>query len=115
MKNNTHGRARKNKGSFQNGHCAMASENFKSYDTQLFRRAILIQLDAAHPASVGFSILSEGMTAAGFFFDEKSLASEIEYLAQKNYLEVSRSQISAAHLRAKLSADGKDYLESEGF
>lgn len=94
---------------------AKKTTQYKSYDTQLFRRAILIQLDAAHPASVSTSVLSEGMRTAGFFFDEKSLSSEIDYLCQKNYLELSRSQISAAHVRAKLSATGKDYLESEGF
>ena len=44
--------------------------------------------------------------------DLKELSSELDYLAQKGMITLSRSALSAGELRAKLSADGRDYLES---
>ena len=90
-------------------------EEKKIYDDLLFRRAILIQLEAASPAALPIETVSLGMKLAGFEFDMRELEKAMDYLAQKNYISVSRSEISAAHLRAKLTAEGRDYLESETF
>lgn len=84
-------------------------------DELLFRRSLLIQLEAASPASLPLPTLLAGAKLAGFEFDESDIASALEYLRGKNLVEISRSKISAAHVRAKLSPDGRDYLESGDF
>lgn len=81
-------------------------------DELLFRRSLLIQLEAASPASLPLPTLSAGARLAGFEFDEPDIAAALEYLREKKLVEISRSKISAAHIRAKLSAEGRDYLES---
>ena len=78
----------------------------------LLRRAILAQLEAASPASLPLSTLAAGLQVCGFNADAREIAGALDYLAQKGFAELSHSAISAAHLRAKLSAAGRDYLES---
>ena len=84
-------------------------------DELLFRRSLLMQLEAASPASLPLPTLSAGAKLAGFEFEEGDIAAVLEYLRGKNLAEISRSKISAAHIRAKLSPDGRDYLESGDF
>lgn len=81
----------------------------------LFRRAILSQLEAASPASVPFETLAQGLKLCGLRFSERELRAAAEYLREKNYLSLSVSKISSSHTRAKLTADGLDYLESGEF
>lgn len=84
-------------------------------DELLFRRSLLMQLEAAYPASLPLPTLSAGAKLAGFEFRESDIASALEYLRGKSLVEISRSKISAAHIRAKLSSEGRDYLESGDF
>ncbi len=81
-------------------------------DILSLRRTILLQLEAASPASLPRSTILVGLETAGFCMDLKELSSELDYLAQKGMITLSRSALSAGELRAKLSADGRDYLES---
>lgn len=78
----------------------------------MLRRVILLQLDAASPISLPTETLLNGLRAAGFNLEEKSLYVHLDYLAQKHFLHITRSPISASHIRAKLSAKGRDYLEA---
>lgn len=84
-------------------------------DALLFRRAVLAQLEAASPASLPVETVSAGLKLAGFDFSEREFSAALEYLVEKNYALFSRSELSASHVRVKLSAFGRDYLESGRF
>jgi len=81
----------------------------------LTRRAVLLQLEAASPASVPPETILLGLKICGVECSEKELAAILDYLSEKNFAVISRSEISASHMRAKLSAKGRDFLESGGF
>ncbi len=81
----------------------------------LLRRAILLQLEAASPASLPPDALSAGLEIYALPSDPKTLSAALDYLRQKGLVELSHSRISSAHVRAKLTAEGRDYLESGGF
>ena len=87
-------------------------ENLKK---NLARRAILLQLQAAYPAAVSDEILMQGLRAFGANFTERAFCADLEYLAELGLVERSASLISAGLKRAKLSAAGIAFLESEGF
>ena len=84
-------------------------------DKLLYRRAILLQLDAALPAGLPPNTLLEGLGISGFHKDMQILERTLDYLSQKGYIELQHSLISAGNYRAKLTAKGADYLESGGF
>lgn len=84
-------------------------------DTLLFRRSILLQLDVAYPVSLSIETISTGLKIAGFDFSENELLSSLHYLSEKGLLSLQISKISAEHKRAKLSALGKEYIESGDF
>ena len=77
----------------------------------LLRRAILLQLDAAFPASLPFCTLADGLRAAGFAVQGGALERHIEYLAQKGVLATVSSRICAGSRRTKITAAGIDYLQ----
>ena len=81
----------------------------------LFRRAILLQLDMAYPVSLSLDTISMGLKISGFNFEEKDFLSSLYYLSEKGLLDLQCSKISAEHKRAKLSAKGKEYIESGDF
>lgn len=81
----------------------------------MLRRAVLIQLEAAFPAGLPLFTLLEGLKLSGIGCDEQTLRKVVEYLKQKNFVEIYASRISSASLRAKLTAEGSDYLESGEF
>lgn len=87
-------------------------ENLKK---NLARRAILLQLQAAYPAAVSDEILMQGLRAFGASFTERDFYADLEYLADLGLVIRSASLISAGLKRAKLSAAGIAFLESEGF
>ncbi len=76
------------------------------------RRAILRQLEAASPARLSFDIIQAGLECAGLACSQNEIRAEMDYLQEKGMVKISRSQISVAHLRASLTARGRDYLES---
>lgn len=80
----------------------------------LLRRAILLQLEAASPASLPMDTLSAGLEISALPSDAETLSAALDYLFQKGLVEISRSRISSGHIRAKLTAEGRDYLESGG-
>ena len=67
------------------------------------------------PASLPPDALSAGLEIYALPSDPKTLAAALDYLRQKGLVELSHSRISSAHVRAKLTAEGRDYLESGGF
>ncbi len=81
-------------------------------DNLVFRRSILLQLEAARPSFIPFDTLATGLNIAGFKFSQSDFESALDYLAEKKLVEISRSRISAGHKVAKLSAVGMEYLES---
>ncbi len=81
----------------------------------LLRRAILLQLEAAYPASLCIETILDGVRACGLPCSEGELYADIDYLQQKGMLIKTHSPISASHVRAKLAAKGLDYLEGGEF
>lgn len=79
------------------------------------RTSILLQLQAAYPASMSYEAIFQGLKVSGFNADFRSAAAEIEYLCDRGYAVRAPSEISSGLLRARLSAKGEDYLEREGF
>ena len=90
----------------------MPEENLKK---NLARRAILLQLQAAYPAAVSDEILMQGLKICGVNFSEKQFAQDVEYLCKLGLARRVPSLISAGLKRAKLTARGIEFLESEGF
>ena len=82
-------------------------------DKTTLRNIILMQAEAASPASLPVSTILTGLKTAGFNIDENTLKAELDYLVQKEMLILSPSEICPANKRIKLSAHGKDYLESD--
>lgn len=74
-------------------------------------RAILMQLDAAFPASLPPEIIADGLKLAGFEFSARETARRLEYLEQKGMLELLPSRLFPPARRAKITAAGIDYLQ----
>jgi hypothetical protein len=81
----------------------------------LLRQALLRQLAAAAPASLPPATLRHGAGLAGFRLSEDELRNELDYLAEKNLLQMTPAALSPGLPRARLTAAGRDYLEAEGF
>jgi len=79
----------------------------------LLRQALLLQLAAAAPASLPPATLLHGVMLAGFRLDDAQLQAELNYLADKNLLEITPATLSHGLPRARLTAAGRDYLEAE--
>ena len=80
---------------------------------ELLRHCILRQLAAALPASLTADTLFIGLTTAGFSLTAEDLSRELLYLSQKNLLEVFTKTVSPTP-RYRITAQGRDYLQSEG-
>ena len=83
----------------------------------LRRTAILLQLQAAYPAALPFQTLMDGLKLASMhaYPSEDELRADCEYLAEKNFLTQTRSEISPSEKRFKISAKGLDFLTESGF
>lgn len=55
------------------------------------------------------------MRLSGFECDLRELGRELEYLRQKGLVELRPSRISPSSVRASLTCEGADYLESGEF
>ena len=84
-------------------------------DRLMLRRAALLQLEAAFPAGLSPSVVLEGLRLTGFECDLRELGRELEYLRQKGLVELRPSRISPSSVRASLTCEGADYLESGEF
>ena len=90
----------------------------ESEKTLLRRTSILLQLQAAFPAALSLETLLCGLKLSCVPNEEISkalLEADMAYLAQKGYLDETRSEICAGARRAAINAKGLDYLEISGF
>jgi hypothetical protein len=76
--------------------------------------ALLLQLEAASPVGLPLETLGQGLRLAGFQSAEDRLPKELDYLVGKHWVEKSSSLLNAGHWVYRLSATGRDALESEG-
>ncbi len=92
------------------------SMNIKMNEEQreLFRHAILMQLEAAAPASLPLSTLRRGVRLAGHRVVEDEILKELWYLEEKNFVRQEVKALSNGVRRFHIAAVGRDYLESEG-
>lgn len=90
------------------------SKNTNSQHRRLFRHAILLQLEAAAPASLPVETLHQGLHLAGHATEETALIKELGYLEEKHLAASSRPELSQDLPRFRLTADGRDYLERQG-
>lgn len=81
----------------------------------MFKRAVLLQLEAAFPAALPPQTILDGLKISGFEADAETLAGVLEYLRQKGLVELKTSRISASSRRAALTSAGADFLESGDF
>ena len=84
-------------------------------DIFFLRRAILMQADAAFPASLAINTISTGLEVSGIKMSENAILREIVYLQQKSFLEISTSEICPNIKRVKITAKGIDFIQSGEF
>jgi DNA-binding MarR family transcriptional regulator len=78
------------------------------------RHAVLLQLQAALPASLPASTVWQGLQLAGFgSLSREALLTVLDYLMERGFVAMLPSQIDASLKRYKLTAAGTDYLEGE--
>ena len=88
--------------------------NQNQINTLLQRNAILLQLEAAHPASLAPDILVQGLQLCGHSIHQEILDKHLDYLLQKQLLITQKQQLSPSLSRYKITASGIDYLETQG-
>ncbi len=86
----------------------------KKEEKTFLRNAILLQLQAAYPASLPDYVLQDGLKFSGYKLTEKKLLAELEYLFELAYITRMHSELSEGEMRSKLSAKGLGYLERNG-
>ncbi len=86
-----------------------------SSDIFLIRKAILLQADAAFPASLPIKTICIGLELSGLKVSEKIVEREIEYLQQKSFLSITFSEICPTSKRVKITATGIDFIQSGEF
>lgn len=87
----------------------------KTTNRTMRRMAILLQLQAAYPASLSETAIGQGFSISGRTISEQELKSELSYLCEKSFVAKIPSKISAGFFRYKLTSQGVEFLESEGF
>lgn len=78
------------------------------------RTALLLQLEAAAPIGLPLDTLRQGLRLAGFQLEESRVAKELDYFVGKDWAEKTAALLNAGHFVFRLSATGRDALESEG-
>lgn len=86
-----------------------------AFKKDILRKCILLQLNASYPASMTLFMILQGIKINGLNSSEEDIERELEYLRERGFLTLFSSELSAGLKRAKISAKGIDYLESEGF
>ena len=81
---------------------------------ELLRHALLLALEAAAPASITVETLRYGAILAGYTVDEATILCDLEYLAEKGFAVHEACPIAMGVRRYRLTATGRDYLESRG-
>lgn len=87
-----------------------------THDTsrQLRRHCILSQLEAADPVSLPTETLRHGLGLAGHNPDPAQLLKDLAYLESKALILTRHPDLDQAAKRHHLTANGRDYLESNG-
>ncbi len=80
---------------------------------EIIRTNILIQLEAAYPVSLPSETLQQGLQLAGLPTSYPTLVKQLEYLADKGFLSLSRNELYPHLKRYKLSTKGIDFLDNE--
>jgi hypothetical protein len=79
------------------------------------RNALLLDLEAASPASLPVSTLAAALTQVHVIrCDSDALDKHLDHLLGKGLVAVRGSAISAGDLRYSLTSSGRDYLEESG-
>lgn len=78
------------------------------------RTALLLQLEAAAPIGLPLETLRQGLRLAGFQLEESRVAKELDYFLGKGWAEKSAALLNAGYFVFRLSASGREALESEG-
>ena len=81
---------------------------------ELLRHAILLQLEAASPASLPADTILQGVKLAGHRIGSEILSKELQYLGGKELLREALKTITKSARRYLLTAAGIDYLEEQG-
>lgn len=81
---------------------------------ELLLHTILIQLDAAYPASLPIETLWHGLKLSGHKFNNDIPIKELEYLLEKGFLTIISSEVCPIKKRYKLTTKGIDYLDEMG-
>lgn len=81
---------------------------------QLLRNAILLQLEAALPATLPIETLQQGLHIAGHPISQNHLIKELTYLKEKHFVKTNTPALAHNETRYSLSAAGQDYLEAQG-
>ncbi len=81
---------------------------------ELLRHAILLQIEAASPASLPADTILQGVKLAGHRIGREILSKELQYLGGKGLLKEKPKTITKSARRYQMSADGIDYLEEQG-
>lgn len=81
---------------------------------ELLRHALLLQLDAANPASLPLGALRTGVRLSGALADDDTLARELAYLRDKRMVVEQTGNLAHGVKRYRIAAEGRDYLESLG-
>lgn len=92
----------------------MTAQQRQFFTRQLRRHAILLQLEAASPASLPAETLLQGLRLAGHPLSANELLKETAYLEEKQLLSTYQPDLDHAVRRFRLSATGRDYLENHG-
>jgi len=81
---------------------------------ELLRQRILSLLEAASNLGLRENVIALQLNAAGFETTPLAVANEIFYLADKGFVTATAKQISPELKRWRITAEGRDYLASEG-
>jgi len=79
-------------------------------DRKIFREAILAQLMRMRPGRLTIATLKNGVSAAGFTVSEAELESELEYLADKQFVTFEQDELGGGN-KWKIRSDGVNYCE----
>lgn len=90
-------------------------KDMKARQKTALRNAILLQLQAAYPASMPDYAVWEGARISGVGISEAEISAELEYLCELGFVRRQRSELSEGLMRSRLSAKGIGYLERNGF
>ena len=78
------------------------------------RLLILTAFDASKPFAVGIRELRAGLAITFRGIDDTALAAEIDYLVGKGFAAAEGKSISPENKLWKITAEGRDFLATEG-